>query len=108
MFADGASSLTGIGHLRGHETNRLEALVREIERVGAHAHELADGIAIEPAAEGQLHGAVMASYADHRMATFAAMLGLRIADISIEDVQTTRKTIPDFTGLWTAMLAQHE
>ena len=42
------------------------------------------------------------------MATFAAMLGLRIADISIEDVQTTRKTIPDFTGLWTAMLAQHE
>ena len=108
VFADGASSLTGIGHLRGHETNRLEALVREIERVGAHAHELADGIAIEPVAEDRLHGAVMESYADHRMATFAAMLGLRIADISIEDVQTTRKTIPDFTGLWTAMLAQHE
>lgn len=108
VFADGPSALTGIGHLRGHETNRLEALVQEIERVGAHAHELADGIAINPVAQGQLHGAVMESYADHRMATFAAMLGLRIADIAIEDVQTTRKTIPDFTGLWTAMLAQHK
>lgn len=107
-LADSPTELIGIGHLRGHETNRLAALVTEIERVGAHAEELDNGIAIEPVADDALHGAVMESYADHRMATFAAMLGLRIPGIEIKDVLTTRKTIPDFTGMWTAMLAQHE
>ncbi|WP_081968535.1 3-phosphoshikimate 1-carboxyvinyltransferase [Bifidobacterium choerinum] len=106
-LADGPSQLVGIGHLRGHETNRLQALVTEIERVGAHAEELDNGIAIEPVADDELHGAVMETYADHRMATFAAMLGLRIPGIEVRDVQTTRKTIPDFTGMWAAMLAQH-
>ncbi|PLS30081.1 3-phosphoshikimate 1-carboxyvinyltransferase [Bifidobacterium margollesii] len=104
VFADSPTELTGIGHLRGHETNRLQALVTEIERVGGHARELEDGLAFEPVPDSQLHGAVMETYADHRMATFAAMLGLRIEDILVRNVATTRKTIPDFVGLWTAML----
>ncbi|PJM73040.1 3-phosphoshikimate 1-carboxyvinyltransferase [Bifidobacterium primatium] len=104
VFADAPTSLTGIGHLRGHETNRLEALVTEIRRVGGDADELADGIAIRPVASELLHGAVMETYADHRMATFAAMLGLRIRDIDVVNVETTRKTIPDFVGLWSSML----
>ncbi|NEG96153.1 3-phosphoshikimate 1-carboxyvinyltransferase [Bifidobacterium sp. SMB2] len=104
VFADAPTSLTGIGHLRGHETNRLEALVTEIRRVGGDADELADGIAIRPVGPERLHGAVMETYADHRMATFAAMLGLRIRDIDVVNVETTRKTIPDFVGLWSSML----
>lgn len=108
VFADGPSSLTGIGHLRGHETNRLAALVQEIDRVGAQAHELDDGIAIEPVPLDDLHGALLEAYADHRMATFAAMLGLRIDGIEVDDIHTTRKTIPDFTGMWRHMLDQHE
>lgn len=107
VFADRPSSLVGIGHLRGHETDRLHALVTEIERVGSRASELADGIAIDPVPDSGLHGAVMETYADHRMATFAAMLGLRIPGIEVVDVQTTRKTIPDFTGMWQAMLDQN-
>ena len=96
--------MIGIGHLRGHETNRLEALVNEITRVGGKACELADGIRIEPVAEAALHGAEMETYADHRMATFAAMLGLRIDGVTVRDVETTRKTLPDFVGMWTGML----
>ena len=104
VFADAPTNMIGIGHLRGHETNRLEALVNEITRIGGKAHELADGIAIEPVPAGALHGAEMETYADHRMATFAAMLGLRIEDVTVRNVETTRKTLPDFVGMWTGML----
>lgn len=104
VFADAPTNMIGIGHLRGHETNRLEALVNEITRVGGKACELADGIRIEPVAEAALHGAEMETYADHRMATFAAMLGLRIDGVTVRDVETTRKTLPDFVGMWTGML----
>ena len=58
-----------------------------------------DGSRIEPVPAETLHGAVMETYADHRMATFAAMLGLRIPDIEVINVATTRKTLPDFVGM---------
>lgn len=105
-LADSPTQLVGIAHLRGHETNRLAALVAEIRRIGAQADELEDGIAIAPAPRGRLHGATMETYADHRMATFAAMIGLAVPDVDVVDVQTTSKTIPDFVGMWTAMLGE--
>ena len=104
VLADAPTALVGIGHLRGHETNRLQALVTEIERIGGTAGELEDGLEIIPVARHRLHGAVMQTYADHRMATFAAMLGLAIDGIDIVNIATTRKTLPDFTGMWTGML----
>ncbi|MBM6699456.1 3-phosphoshikimate 1-carboxyvinyltransferase [Bifidobacterium pullorum subsp. saeculare] len=106
VFADVPTSLTGIGHLRGHETDRLKALATEIRRVGGHAQELPDGLVIEPVPAAAMHGATMETYSDHRMATFAAMLGLRIAGVQVKDVATTRKTLPDFVGMWRAMLGR--
>ena len=67
--------------------------------------ELPDGLRIEPVPSETLHEANMETYADHRMATFAAMLGLRIPDIQVINVATTRKTLPDFVGMWNGMLA---
>lgn len=106
VFADAPTRMIGIGHLRGHETNRLEALVNEIRRIGGEARELDDGIEITPVPRGTLHGAVMESYADHRMATFAAMIGLRVPGVSIVNVETTRKTLPDFPGMWRTLLGR--
>ncbi|MBW3089179.1 3-phosphoshikimate 1-carboxyvinyltransferase [Bifidobacterium miconisargentati] len=106
VFADAPTDMVGIGHLRGHETNRLAALVNEITRVGGKAEELTDGLRIEPVPAGALHGADMETYADHRMATFAAMLGLRIPGIQVINVATTRKTLPDFVGMWNGMLGE--
>lgn len=105
VFADKPTDMVGIGHLRGHETNRLEALVNEIRRIGGVAEELPDGLRIEPVPSEALHEANMETYADHRMATFAAMLGLRIPNIQVINVATTRKTLPDFVGMWNVMLA---
>ena len=47
------SHLTGIGHIRGHETDRLAALARELGALGADVTEHPDGLTIRPAA---LHG----------------------------------------------------
>ncbi|MCB5275076.1 3-phosphoshikimate 1-carboxyvinyltransferase [Arthrobacter sp. SO5] len=102
-LATGPSRLSGIAHLRGHETDRLAALVAEINRLGGDAEETPDGLIIRPAA---LHGGVVRSYADHRMATAGAILGLAIPGVEVEDIATTAKTMPGFPQLWDAMLAQ--
>lgn len=102
-LATGPSRLSGIAHLRGHETDRLAALVAEINRLGGDAEETPDGLIIRPA---KLHGGVVHSYADHRMATAGAILGLAVPDVEVEDIATTAKTMPGFPQLWGAMLSQ--
>jgi 3-phosphoshikimate 1-carboxyvinyltransferase len=102
-LATGPSRLTGIAHLRGHETDRLAALVTEINRLGGDAEETSDGLVIRPA---KLHAGVVHSYADHRMATAGAILGLAVEGVQVEDIATTAKTMPDFPRLWADMLAQ--
>lgn len=100
--ADGPSRLTGIAHLRGHETDRLAALAAELGGLGCGVTELDDGLEIIPA---PLHGALWRAYADHRMATAGAILGLVVPGVEIDDVDSTAKTMPGFTRMWDAMLA---
>jgi len=99
------SEITGIGHIRHHETDRIAALVTEIRRLGGDAEELEDGIAIRPAA---LHGGVWQSYADHRMATTGALIGLRVPGVEVEDVASTSKTLPQFPQMWARMLGRED
>jgi 3-phosphoshikimate 1-carboxyvinyltransferase len=95
------SHLSGIGHLRGHETDRLAALATELGRLGADVIERPDSLIIEPR---PLHGDVWRCYADHRMATAGAVLGLAVDGLVLDDIACTGKTLPDFPGLWTRML----
>jgi len=101
-LADSPSRLRGIAHLRGHETDRLAALSTEINRLGGKVDETEDGLYIVPT---PLQGGPWHSYADHRMATAGAILGLRVPGIAIEDIGTTAKTLPDFVSLWETMLS---
>ena len=100
--ADSPTRLRGIAHLRGHETDRLAALAAEITRLGGQAEQTSDGLVITPR---PLHGGVWRTYADHRMATAGALVGLRVPDVEVEDIATTAKTLPGFVDLWTGMLA---
>ena len=100
-LADTPSRLRGIGHLRHHETDRLAALSREITGLGGDVRETPDGLVIRPR---PLVAGVFSTYDDHRLATAAAVLGLRIRGIEVEDVATTAKTIPGFERLWAGML----
>jgi 3-phosphoshikimate 1-carboxyvinyltransferase len=102
VLAEGPSRITGIAHLRGHETNRLAALTNEINKIGGKATELEDGIAIEPS--GELHSGTWNTYEDHRMATAGAIIGLRVPGITIEDVSVVSKTMPEFVTLWSDLL----
>lgn len=101
-LATGPSTLRGIAHLRGHETDRLAALVAEINKLGGNVTETADGLHIKPA---KLHGGQFATYSDHRMAMAGAVLGLAIPDLIIEDIATTGKTLPNFADMWQEMVS---
>ncbi|MDO4899484.1 3-phosphoshikimate 1-carboxyvinyltransferase [Actinomyces sp.] len=104
-----ASRLRGIGHLRGHETDRLAALVAEINRIGGTARQTADGLEIAALPAGaRLHPARLRAYADHRMATFAAVVGLGVRGVEVDDIACTAKTLPDFPTLWASLLADRE
>lgn len=104
-----ASRLRGIGHLRGHETDRLAALEAEINRIGGRAHQTADGLEIAALPTGaQLHPARLRTYADHRMATFAAVVGLGVSGVEVDNIACTAKTLPDFPALWASLLSEQE
>ena len=101
-YASTPSHLSGIAHLRGHETDRLAALVAEINRAGGQAEETEDGLVITPR---PLHAAQVRSYADHRMATFGAILGLITPGIAVDDIACTSKTLPGFAAMWDSLLS---
>ncbi|OAA24943.1 3-phosphoshikimate 1-carboxyvinyltransferase [Frankia sp. EI5c] len=102
VLADSPSRLRGIGHLRLQETDRLAALAGELGKLGARITETADSLRIDPA---PLRGARLNPHADHRLAMTFAVVGLAVPGLTIEDIATTGKTVPDFARMWTAMLA---
>jgi 3-phosphoshikimate 1-carboxyvinyltransferase len=100
-LAMGTSTFRGIGHLRGHETDRLSALVANIQALGGNARELPDGIEVTPT---PLDGGAWAAFDDHRMATSGALLGLGVRGIVVDDIACTSKTLPEFVELWSALV----
>ncbi len=105
-LADGASHLTGIGHLRGHETDRLTAIEAEVARVGGRCDADDDSLRFAGLPSEGLSPAVMETYHDHRMATFGAILGLATPGLQVRHVGTVAKTMPDFPAMWARMLGQ--
>ena len=101
-LADSPTTLRGIAHLRGHETDRLAALTRELNALGGDVTETEDGLIIRPR---PMHGGHFATYDDHRMATAGAVIGLAVPGVEVENITTTQKTLPDFPGMWARMLS---
>lgn len=104
-FADSASYLRGIAHLRTHETDRLSALATEINRLGGEVIEEQSALRIIPR---PMHAGIFHTYEDHRLATAGAMIGLRVVGIEVENIETTRKTLPDFPGAWNELLTGNQ
>jgi len=102
-LADSPSQLRGIAHLRGHETDRLAALTKELNGLGGDVTETDDGLQIRPK---PLNGGIFASYDDHRMAQAGALIGLSVDGVEVENIATTAKTMPDFAAAWSAMLRE--
>jgi len=100
-----SSQFRGIGHLRGHETDRLKALVSNIKALWGSASETSDGIVVAPA---KLHPGLWKAFDDHRMATSGALLGLAIPGVEVDDIACTSKTLPEFPALWDELLSSPE
>ena len=101
-LASSQSTLRGIAHLRLHETDRLAALANEINNLGGDVTEGPGELLIKPAKLAASQ--IFKSYEDHRMATAGAIIGLAVKDLSVENIETTKKTLPDFPGMWQEML----
>lgn len=100
-LAGSPSRLRGIAHLRGHETDRLAALAKELGGLGGDVEETADGLVVRPR---PLHGGRFSTYDDHRLAMAAAVLGLVVSGVLVENVATTAKTLPGFAEKWAALV----
>jgi len=100
-LADSPSVIRGVAHIRGHETDRLSALARELQALGSQVSETDDGLRIAPA---RLSGTKFHTYSDHRMVMAGAVLGLRVPGVVVEDVGTVAKTLPEFTTLWDTLV----
>jgi 3-phosphoshikimate 1-carboxyvinyltransferase len=100
-LATGPSRIRGVAHIRGHETDRIAALAAEISVLGGDVTETADGLEIRPT---RLHGGPWRAYADHRMATAGALIGLAVPGVEVDDIDCTAKTIPDFPARWADLL----
>jgi 3-phosphoshikimate 1-carboxyvinyltransferase len=93
LYADGPTTITGVGHIRHKETDRIGDLACELRKLGAEVDELADGLCITPR---PLHGTVIETYNDHRMAMSLALVGLRTPGVTISNPACTAKTYPEF------------
>jgi 3-phosphoshikimate 1-carboxyvinyltransferase len=102
-LADGPSELRGVAHIRGHETDRIAALATELTKAGAEVTEFPDGLRIIPR---PLRATSFETYADHRMAHAAAVIGLAVEGVHLTDVACTSKTLPEFPELWAGLVAR--
>jgi 3-phosphoshikimate 1-carboxyvinyltransferase len=93
LFAEGPTTITGIGHNRHKETDRIADLARELRKLGASVEEQAEGLTIIP---GRLQGATIETYNDHRMAMSLALAGLRVPGVVITNPHCTGKTYPRY------------
>ncbi len=93
LFAEGPTTIRNVANLRIKECDRIDALTRELRKLGAEVTEFEDGLRIVP---GEFRGAAIDTYDDHRMAMSFALAGLRIPGVAINDPACVSKTFPDF------------
>ena len=98
VFAETPTHVSGIEFIRGHETDRISAVVTELRRLGIEADEHQDGFTVHPGAPRPVEP--VKTYGDHRMAMSFALIGLRVPGVDIEDPGCVAKTFP---GYWDAL-----
>lgn len=93
VFANSPTRIRNVGHMRHKETDRIAAVVTELQRAGIRAEEHSDGLTIHP---GHPQPAEIHTYDDHRMAMSFSLLGLRATGICIQHPECTAKTYPNY------------
>ncbi len=98
-FAQGETKITNVAHLRIKETDRIKAVVTELNRIGVEARELEDGLTVKGPCRDMKAGLIH-TYDDHRIAMSFAVLGLRVENLKFDDKAVVAKSFPDFWQRW--------
>ncbi len=109
VFTSGTTTISGVAHIRGHETDRLAAIEAELASLGVDLHQTDDGLIIQGVGdrgEGLAPTRVLRAYADHRMAHLAAVVGLVVPGVQLDEIDSVSKTMPDFALRWQQLLDQ--
>lgn len=98
VFAQGATDITGVGHIRRQESDRLTGIVTELRKLGIQCEEREDGVTIWP---GEMSCSEetpveIDTYEDHRMAMAFAVIGTRQPGIIIQNPLCCRKTFENY------------
>lgn len=93
--ATGKTIIKDAEELKVKETNRIDAVVAELKKLGAQIEATSDGMIIE--GPTKLHGASLKSYGDHRIGMMAAIAAL-VTDgaIELDDAQCIAVSYPTF------------
>jgi len=98
LFAKGKTVIRNVAHLRHKESDRLQCVALEWNRLGGRVEELPDGLVVS--GEGRLSGALLDPHDDHRLAMALAVVGLRVPGIKIDDEACVNKSFPGFWEVW--------
>jgi len=98
VFADGPTRIRKIAHVRHKETDRIQAVVNELKRLGIDAQEHEDGFTVRPPSPGWrgIRPTLIETYDDHRMAMSFSLIGLRVPGVQIGNPGCVGKTYPAF------------
>lgn len=105
VFAQGDTTISGVGHIRGQESNRIQAIVTELTRLGIQCEERQDGIIIHPGnvAATKEKPITLQTYEDHRMAMAFALIGTKADGIVIDNPLCCRKTFENYFEVLTKL-----
>lgn len=105
IFAKGDTTITGVGHIRKQESNRIQAIVSELTRLGVPCEEQENGIVIHPASikASRENPIKIQTYEDHRMAMAFSVIGTKEEGIIIMDPLCCRKTFENYFEVLTKL-----
>lgn len=92
-FADAPVTVTNVGHIRKHESDRISVLSQNLSRMGVTVDEREDAFTVHP---GSMRGALIDPHDDHRNAMSFSLAGTRISGVRILDPGCVSKTFPTF------------
>src|SRR5262249_57188901 len=93
VFADAPTTVTGVAHIRAHESDRIRAIADNLSRLGIRVDEHDDGFTVHP---GPIQPACLDPYDDHRVAMSLSVVGAAAMGIRISNPGCVSKTFPEF------------
>ena len=93
MFADSSTEISGIGFIRGKESDRIGDLAGELRKLGANISETKDGMVVTPV---PLRAASLDTHHDHRLAMAFALIQREVHGVVVRSPEVVSKSWPGY------------